>query len=211
MYSDFTEKIKNKPDNLTPVFSIEGGAVIENDSDRVFELQNDGIRFLTLAWNGENAIAGGINSDKCLTDFGKEVIEKMNRLKMGCDLSHLNKESFYKVLEFSEFSLATHSNCKEICDHPRNLELAQIKFLFEKNGISHSAIMLLKSQDGVNFEFIKPFLVPQRQGNSNWMAQYVYACCLTYYKGKLRLYFNARNVSNNLTGRECIGIYEAII
>ncbi len=83
--------------------------------------------------------------------------------------------------------------------------------LFEKNGISHSAIMLLKSDDGVNFEFVKPFLVPQKQGNSNWMAQYVYACCLTYYNGKLRLYFNARNVSNNLTGRESIGIYEAEI
>ena len=81
--------------------------------------------------------------------------------------------------------------------------------LFEENGISHSAIMLLKSDDGVNFQFVKPFLVPQIQGNSKWMAQYVYACCLTYYKGKLRLYFNARNVSNNLTGRESIGIYEA--
>ena len=83
--------------------------------------------------------------------------------------------------------------------------------LFEKNGKSHSAIMLLKSDDGVNFEFVKPFLVPQFQGDSKWMAQYVYACCLTYYKGKLRLYFNARNVSNNLTGRECIGIFEAQI
>lgn len=83
--------------------------------------------------------------------------------------------------------------------------------LFEENGISHSAIMLLKSDDGINFEFVKPFLVPQLQGNSKWMAQYVYACCLTYYNGKLRLYFNARNVSNNLTGRECIGIYEAEI
>ena len=81
--------------------------------------------------------------------------------------------------------------------------------LFEENGKSHSAIMLLKSDDGVNFEFVKPFLVPQKQGNSNWMAQYVYACCLTYYNGKLRLYFIARNVSNNLTGRESIGIYEA--
>ena len=81
--------------------------------------------------------------------------------------------------------------------------------LFEENGISHSAIMLLKSDDGVNFQFVKPFLVPQIQGNSKWMAQYVYACCLTYYEGKLRLYFNARNVSNNLTGRESIGIYEA--
>ena len=83
--------------------------------------------------------------------------------------------------------------------------------LFEKNGKSHSAIMLLKSQDGVNFEFVKPFLVPQIQGNSKWMAQYVYACCLTYHDNKLRLYFNARNVSNNLTGRECIGIFEAEI
>lgn len=83
--------------------------------------------------------------------------------------------------------------------------------LFEKNGKSHSAIMLLKSQDGINFEFVKPFLVPQKCDNSNWMAQYVYACCLTKYKNQLRLYFNARNVSNNLFGRESIGVFEAEI
>lgn len=81
--------------------------------------------------------------------------------------------------------------------------------LFEENGKSHSAIMLLKSDDGVNFEFVKPFLVPQKCGKSNWMAQYVYACCLTYYEGKLRLYFNARNTSGNIRGRESIGIFEA--
>lgn len=82
--------------------------------------------------------------------------------------------------------------------------------IFEKDGKSHSAIMLLRSDDGVNFEFVKPFLVPQKTG-SNWMAQYVYACCLTFYENKLRVYFNARNVSNNITGRECIGFYEAKI
>ncbi|MBE6796117.1 MAG: glycosyl hydrolase family 43 [Ruminococcaceae bacterium] len=83
--------------------------------------------------------------------------------------------------------------------------------IFEKGGKSHSAIMLLKSDDGEKFEFVKPFLVPQKCGKSNWMAQYVYACCLTYYDNRLRLYFNARNVSNNLTGRESIGIFEAEI
>ncbi len=83
--------------------------------------------------------------------------------------------------------------------------------IFEKNGKSHSAIMLLKSDDGVNFEFVKPFLMPQKCGENYWMAQYVYACCLTYHDNKLRLYFNARNVSDNLRGRECIGIYEAVI
>ncbi len=81
--------------------------------------------------------------------------------------------------------------------------------IFEKKGKSHSAIMLLKSDDGENFEFVKPFLVPQKCGGNNWMAQYVYACCLTYFEGKLRLYFNARNVANPLIGRESIGIYEA--
>jgi len=83
--------------------------------------------------------------------------------------------------------------------------------LFEKDGKSHSAIMLLKSEDGKNFNFVKPFLVPQKYGSNNWMAQYVYACCLTKYKNQLRLYFNARNVSNNLLGRESIGVFEAEI
>lgn len=83
--------------------------------------------------------------------------------------------------------------------------------IYEKDGISHSAIMLLKSDDGINFEFVRDFLVPQKCGSNNWMAQYVYACCLTYYEGRLRLYFNARNVSDNLTGRESIGIFEAAV
>ncbi len=81
--------------------------------------------------------------------------------------------------------------------------------LFEKDGKSHSAIVLLKSDDGVNFEYVKQFLVPQICDDSKWMAQYVYACCLTKCGDKIRIYFNARNVSNNLLGRECIGILES--
>lgn len=81
--------------------------------------------------------------------------------------------------------------------------------IFEKNGKSHSAIMLLRSSDGIRFDFVKALLTPQICGKNDWMAQYVYACHLTYYNGKLRLYFNARNTSDILRGRECIGIYEA--
>ncbi len=81
--------------------------------------------------------------------------------------------------------------------------------IFEKDGKSHSAIMLLRSDDGVNFDFVKQLLAPQMHNGSKWMAQYVYACCLTYHKGTLRLYFNARNTANNITGRESIGIFEA--
>ncbi len=83
--------------------------------------------------------------------------------------------------------------------------------IFEKDGKSHSAIMLLRSDDGEKFEFSKMFLVPQMCGDNNWMAQFVYACDLTYYEGKLRLYFNARNVADTLRGRESIGFYEATV
>ena len=81
--------------------------------------------------------------------------------------------------------------------------------IFEKDGKSHSAIMLLKSDDGIKFEFVKVLLTPQTCGENDWMAQYVYACCLTYFNNRLRLYFNARNTSDILKGREFIGFYEA--
>ncbi|MCH5190964.1 MAG: hypothetical protein J1F23_02230 [Oscillospiraceae bacterium] len=81
--------------------------------------------------------------------------------------------------------------------------------IFEKDGKSHSAIMLLRSDGGIKFGFVKEFLTPRVCGDNDWMAQYVYACCLTYYENRLRLYFNARNTSDLLKGRECIGLYEA--
>lgn len=131
----FKEKLKEKPDNLTPIFAVEGGSVLENDAERLFELKKDGIRFLSLTWNGENAIAGGVESQKGLTDFGRKTINLLNGLKIGCDLSHLNQKSFYSALELADFPLATHSNCKQICSHERNLSTDQIRTLCAKGGI----------------------------------------------------------------------------
>lgn len=132
---DFKARLKTAPKNLTPYFAVEGGAVIERDADNLFALNQDGIKLLTLTWNGENNIAGGVYSEKGLTDFGKSAIEIMNRLKIGCDLSHINEKGFYKAIEIADFPLATHSNCKEICPHKRNLSLEQIELICEKNGV----------------------------------------------------------------------------
>ena len=132
---DFKEKLKNKPDNLTPYFSVEGGAVIEDDIDRLYELKKDGISALTLTWNGENRIAGGSKTDKGLTDFGKRVISEMNSLDMLCDLSHLNEKSFYSAVELADYPIATHSNCRAVFDYPRNLSDNQLKLIAEKGGI----------------------------------------------------------------------------
>ncbi|MGI6279271.1 MAG: dipeptidase [Acutalibacteraceae bacterium] len=131
----FKEKLKIKPDCLTPLFAIEGGAVIEDDPDRLYTLAEDGIKYLTLTWNGENRIAGGAKTEKGLTDFGKDVIKTLNTLPIACDLSHLNEKSFKMAIELAERPIASHSNCFEICDNSRNLKLWQIKAIAQKGGI----------------------------------------------------------------------------
>lgn len=85
--------------------------------------------------------------------------------------------------------------------------------IFKKGLKSHSAIMLLHSLDGKNFEFKKTLLAPTvtNTKNKNWMKQYVYACSLVKQGNTLRLYFNARNCADNLRGRENIGFTEATL
>lgn len=132
---DFKEKLKNKPDNLKPLFAVEGGAVIGKDLSLLETLKADGICYLTLTWNGENAIAGGSGTDKGLTRFGREVINELNRLKICTDLSHLNDKSFFAATEKTEYPIASHANSREICPVPRNLTDEQLKLIGEKNGL----------------------------------------------------------------------------
>ncbi len=132
---DWKQKIRKKPACLTPILAVEGGAVLEDDPERVGQLKQDGVRLLTLTWNGENRIAGGAHSTKGLTDFGKEVIAGLNRAGIICDLSHLNDRSFYAVVERAEHPVATHSNCRAICDVPRNLNDDQLRLIAQKGGL----------------------------------------------------------------------------
>lgn len=77
--------------------------------------------------------------------------------------------------------------------------------IYERDGKSHSAILLLTSADGLHFTFSKVIIEPGMYGNEDWMAQFVYASHLVRYNGEIRLYFNARDTSDMLKGRECIG------
>ena len=135
VFNDFKAKLSRSNKAPMPFFSVEGGAVLEGDLERLHILKNDGVKLLTLTWNGENALGGGCKIEKGLTDFGKSAIKLMNSLKIGCDLSHLNRKSFYSALELAEFPLASHSNCQKFCDNPRNLNDEQIDLLCRRNGI----------------------------------------------------------------------------
>ncbi len=83
--------------------------------------------------------------------------------------------------------------------------------IYEENGASHSAILLLTSPDGKRFDFAKMLVTPRADDEKSWMHQFVYASHLVRYGNVLRLYFNARNTSDILKGRECIGFAEAVL
>ncbi len=132
---NFRKQLKNKPDNLTPIFTVEGGLLIENDLSRVETMYNDGIRALTLTWNGENQIAGGADSDAGLKEFGKEVIKELNRFDIFTDLSHLNKKSYYNALALANKPVVTHSCLECVNNHQRNIDNNQLNALVQKGGI----------------------------------------------------------------------------
>ena len=131
--SDFKGKISayNKPDCI---LTLENAAAV-GSGEFVDRLAADGIKALTLTWNGENALAGGVNTDVGLKPFGKDVISKMNRNKIALDLSHLNRKSFYAAIEEADIIFASHTCCYKTHRHPRNLTDEQIKCIAERGGV----------------------------------------------------------------------------
>ena len=132
---DFKNKLADKPHNLTPILTVEGGALIEKDLSRIHVLKNDGIKALTLTWNGENTIASGAFAQGGLKDFGKDVIIALNESRIATDLSHLNRQSFFEAIEYAKFPIATHSCCDFINHHNRNLTDSQIKLIAQNGGV----------------------------------------------------------------------------
>ncbi len=132
---DFKSKLLEiKNDNFTPMFSIEGGSVVEELSC-LDEIKKDGVSVITLTWNGKNKIASGAHAKGGLTNFGEAVIKKMNSLKIATDLSHLNEESFFDAVTVTDYPIATHSCCRGVFEHPRNLSDKALLEIAQKGGI----------------------------------------------------------------------------
>jgi len=125
------------------LLSFEGAEPIGNDLDLLAIFRELGVRGIGLVWSRRNFVADGCFFSKKregkkggLTDFGVRVLEEAARLGMFIDVSHLNDEGFWDVMEFHDGPLiASHSNCRALVDSPRNLTDEQIKAIAEKGGV----------------------------------------------------------------------------
>lgn len=123
--------------NVSGILSIEGGEMITS-LQALRTLKRLGVKIAALTWNYSNHIASGVleeNTERGLTEFGKKVIDEMNRINMLVDVSHLNDKSFYDVAEITKMPIiATHSNSRTICPHKRNLTDEQFKIIVRSGG-----------------------------------------------------------------------------
>ena len=133
----YKEEIKNA-ENVNPVLAVEGGAVLNGKLENIEKLHNDGVKILTLTWNGENEIASGCfaEEDKGLTSFGKEAVKELTKRNIIPDVSHLAEKSFYDLCEETDFPfVASHSDAFSLNPHVRNLKDEQIKVIVERKGL----------------------------------------------------------------------------
>ncbi|NBI65809.1 peptidase M19 [Pseudoflavonifractor sp. 60] len=116
------------------ILTVENGSALAGQLERIEVLARDGVRMITLTWNGENELASGNVTDHGLSPFGREAVRALEGTGILVDVSHLNDRSFQDVLETAEKPfVASHSNARAVCGHRRNLTDRQIREMVDRN------------------------------------------------------------------------------
>lgn len=122
------------------VKGIENGYAVGLDIVNVDRFRSRGVAYMTLCHNGDNDICDshrGNNEHNGLSEFGKRVVERMNKTGMMVDLSHASEKSFWDALECSSKPIiCSHSSSRALCDHTRNLTDDQMRALARSGGVA---------------------------------------------------------------------------
>ena len=125
--------------HVAALMGVEGGHAIENSLEKLDSLYARGVRYMTLTWNNGNDWAGSsMDPDRPggLSDFGKQVVRRMNQLGMLVDVSHVSDATFWDVLTTtSRPVIASHSSCRALAAHPRNLSDDQLRAIARNGGV----------------------------------------------------------------------------
>ncbi len=124
--------------------SLEGAGALRGSVDVLRALYRLGLRALGLTWNFRNELADGAAEQRSgggLTRAGVKVVQELNRLGMLVDVSHLSDAGVRQVLELSEAPvIASHSNARAVCEHPRNLPDWAIEGIARSGGVIGVAV-----------------------------------------------------------------------
>ena len=124
------------------ICGIEGGHAIENSLEELDRFADRGLRCMTIVWNNHlpwirscqpNA---GPDVPEGLSDFGRDVVRRMEERGVMVDISHAGERAVLDVLETATKPvIASHSGCKDVRDHRRNLTDEQLRALAANGGV----------------------------------------------------------------------------
>lgn len=134
--------VKNERDGLiNAVLTVEDGVTIDGKLENIDHYHEMGVRMVALTWNYENSIGYPNSFDeelhkKGLKPFGIEAVKYMNEKGIIVDVSHLSEGGFWDVVKNTNKPfVASHSCCRELCNHSRNLTDEQLRAIAKKGGV----------------------------------------------------------------------------
>lgn len=124
---------------IAALMGMEGGHMIDDDLGALRDYARLGVRYLTLSHFKNNNWADS-STDKPahngLTDFGKDVVRELNRLGVMVDISHVSDKTFADALDVTRVPvIASHSSCRAIANHPRNMTDDMMRALAKNGGV----------------------------------------------------------------------------
>lgn len=147
--ADLKKALREK--KLGAMIGVEGGHMIEDRLDYLDSLYKRGTRYMTLTWNnstswatsamfesGADSMAKNDTRKRGLTDFGKQIVQRMNELGMIVDVSHVGEQTFWDAINTTKKPvIASHSCVHALCPVFRNLKDDQIRAIAKNGGVVH--------------------------------------------------------------------------
>lgn len=121
---------------VAALLAIEGGGAFDGCIENIEFFAKLGVRIVTITWNSANELAVGQPDVGGLTEFGKAALDECKRANIIVDVSHANEESFFDICAYYDGPVvASHSNMRAVCAHPRNLTEEQLRTIMDKKGL----------------------------------------------------------------------------
>jgi membrane dipeptidase len=182
-----------KENEIGIMLTLEGCDCIGNDLVKLRTLLRLGVRSVGLTWNYANAVADGALEKRNggLSNFGIETVSLLNDAKCWTDVSHLSEKSFWDTI-------ASHSNAKKLCNHPRNLSDEQIKALLRKNAT-------------IGITFVPMFLTTRKKATITDILHHIEYLCSLGAERHLGFGSDFDGIEETVVGLENVHKYEYFV
>jgi membrane dipeptidase len=187
-------------DEIGIMLTLEGCDSIGSDLVKLRTLFRLGVRSVGLTWNYANAVADGALEKRNggLSNFGIETVKLINNARCLTDVSHLSEQSFWDTISIAKYPIASHSNAKKLCSHPRNLSDEQIKALLSKNAT-------------IGITFVPMFLTSKNSATITDVLHHIEHFCSLGGEGNIGLGSDFDGIEETVIGLENVSKYEYLV